>query len=36
MEVPETLWPTRVLSSGETEVRGMCVLSPARPEMRGK
>ena len=28
MEVPETLWPTWVLTSGETEVRGMWVISP--------
>ena len=27
-EVPETLWPTGVWTSGETEVRGMWVLSP--------
>ena len=28
MEIPETLWPTGVWTSGETEVRGMWVLSP--------
>ena len=27
-EVPETLWPTGLWTSGETEVRGMRVLSP--------
>ena len=27
-EAPETMWPTWVLTSGETEVRGMWVLSP--------
>ena len=37
-EVPETLWPTGVWTSGETrEVRGMWVLSPrARPEVCGR
>ena len=28
MEVPETLWPTGVWTSGGTEVHGMWVLSP--------
>ena len=27
-EVPETLWPTEVWTSGEIEVHGMWVLSP--------
>ena len=30
MEVPETLWPTEVWTSGEIEVRRMWVLSPGR------
>ena len=27
-EAPETMWPTWVLTSGETEVRGMWVFPP--------
>ena len=35
-EAPETLWLTWVLTSGETEVRGMWVFSRARLEVRGR
>ena len=36
-EVPETLWPTGLRTSGETEVRGKCGCFPrARLEVRGR